>query len=253
MLDILGHASKEDESSNLKSETLRSIQQFFEEDQARGEKYALAAARIAQQGEGDKDTIPSIRIRLLFTKSSFEIYLDPFVEVWHDPIDVITFAGERPLPEHKTCFITVNMAARDEAKRRGAEEALLVNRKNVITEGAWTNVFWFDRNGKLYTPPRNLLPGITRRVILEMVNCTFDEISGEQLKRVASEVFVTQSTTGITPVKTINGKRLGWGTHAETFALKKKFELEIQKRAVPLLERCSHRCLPVVLSETEEE
>ena len=58
------------------------------------------------------------------------------------------------------------MAAKWEARRQGYDDVLLVDEDGYIAEGPTTNVFFFDADGTLRTPPdRNVLLGVTRSAI----------------------------------------------------------------------------------------
>ena len=81
---------------------------------------------------------------------------------------------ERPNP--KSCHIeakavghyTNSILASTEAKRRGYDEALLLDSSGHIAEGPGAN-FFYEKNGVLYTCPLgNILPGITRNTIIEL-------------------------------------------------------------------------------------
>ncbi len=66
----------------------------------------------------------------------------------------------------------VNSAfAKTDAQRAGFDEAIVLNHDGHVAEGSAEN-FFLVRNGKLLTPPvtDNVLEGITRRTILELVH-----------------------------------------------------------------------------------
>lgn len=81
---------------------------------------------------------------------------------------------ERPNP--KSCHIeakavghyTNSILASTEAKRRGYDEALLLDSSGNIAEGPGAN-FFYEKDGVLYTCPLGtILPGITRNTIIEL-------------------------------------------------------------------------------------
>ena len=84
-----------------------------------------------------------------------------------------------------------------------------------ISETNATNVFMV-KNGKLLTPwPVSCLPGITRRVVLELageLSIPFAErhLSVSEIYR-ADEVFVTGTMGELTPVLEIDGRACGTG------------------------------------------
>lgn len=61
-----------------------------------------------------------------------------------------------------------SIMASQEAKARGFDEALLLDANGNVAEAPGANMF-YEKDGKLYTPSLgNILPGITRRVIIEL-------------------------------------------------------------------------------------
>jgi len=105
----------------------------------------------------------------------------------------------------KSTSYAVHIAAEQEAKRRGADDALFVDSDGVVLEGPVTNVWW--RTGeRLFTPSLDLgiLAGETRAALLELapglgysvVEGAFalDELLG------AEEVFTSSSVREVMPV-----------------------------------------------------
>jgi branched-chain amino acid aminotransferase len=74
-----------------------------------------------------------------------------------------------PLAGHKSLNYLPFLAARDEACRLGADEALLLSVGGQVVEAATSNLFCV-RNGEVHTPPlaSGALPGITRQAVLEL-------------------------------------------------------------------------------------
>jgi len=98
--------------------------------------------------------------------------------------------------------------------RRGST-AVLLDPAGFVTEGTSGNVFFVD-GGRLLTPTaRNILPGITRGVVLELAtklgiaSLEVDIPLAEALK--ADEVFVTSTSIGILHARTFEGRTVGDG------------------------------------------
>lgn len=109
----------------------------------------------------------------------------------------------------KAITLLGNILLRQEALDRGCAEAILV-KNGYVVEGAASNLFAVI-DGELITPPKTneILPGITRDVILELaqannVPCREDVIAEEALQS-ASEIWVVSSTREIVPVVELNG------------------------------------------------
>ncbi|MCQ8180286.1 D-amino acid aminotransferase [Methylomonas sp. SURF-1] len=131
-------------------------------------------------------------------------------------IKAITLDDTRwQLCDIKAITLLANILLRQEAVDRGCAEAILVKNGYVI-EGAASNVF-AAIDGELITPPKGheILPGITRDVILELAEAhqipyREDIIALEALQQ-ASEVWVVSSTREIVPVVNLDGAAIGDG------------------------------------------
>ena len=75
--------------------------------------------------------------------------------------------------------IVENLVARAEAVRAGADEALILNERGCLTEGAMTNVF-VVKGGVLLTPATDcgLLPGITRSAVVALADPRMTVVQG---------------------------------------------------------------------------
>ena len=132
-------------------------------------------------------------------------------------VRAITFPDFRWLRcDLKTVNLLGAVLARQAAVEAGAYEAVLL-RDGIVTEGAATNAFAVV-DGVLRTHPLGnlILPGITRQVIVELMNengITFVEkgvTQGELLR--ATELFVCGTTSDVNPVISLDDKPVGAGT-----------------------------------------
>jgi len=115
----------------------------------------------------------------------------------------------------KSTALLPNVLIRQQAKDKGAEEAIMI-KEGLVTEGAASNVFVI-KNGELLTPPKSnhVLGGTTRDLVLELASAQqlpskTTEIPLSILEA-ADEIWVTSSTMGVSPVTVLNGKRVGDG------------------------------------------
>jgi branched-chain amino acid aminotransferase len=112
-------------------------------------------------------------------------------------------------------YLTSVLAMR-EARKVGALEALIVDARGRVIEGASSNVFWIDE-GSLLTPPLEvgILAGITRAYVLEVAKTL--EIPVRQVApklrdlHKADEVFISSSIRELLPVVEIDGKTVAGG------------------------------------------
>lgn len=94
--------------------------------------------------------------------------------------------------EAKTCGHYVNsILAVTEAKRKGYDEALLLDHEGYLAEGPGAN-FFFEKNGCLFTPAKgHILPGITRTTVLEL--CDELDIPCEEGKYLPEDLYKADS------------------------------------------------------------
>ena len=135
----------------------------------------------------------------------------------HDGVTVITRPDERwGRCDIKTVQLLPNLLAKTAARRAGAYEAWLVDEAGYVTEGSSTNAWIVDAAGNLRTRPlsHDILPGVTRRVILEAAEAAQLPILQEPFTvadaRNAREAFIS-SATGVVPVTAIDGHPVGEG------------------------------------------
>ncbi len=115
----------------------------------------------------------------------------------------------------KATTLLANILLRQQAVEQGCAEAILV-KDGYVTEGAASNVFAVI-DGILITPPKGheILPGITRDVILEIAeqnNIPYSEeiISLDALKT-ADEIWIASSTREIIPVVELDSEKIADG------------------------------------------
>jgi branched-chain amino acid aminotransferase len=109
-----------------------------------------------------------------------------------------------------------SMLALKQAKAAGAHEALIVDGRGAIVEGATSNLF-LVREGELLTPPeeQGILPGITRAHLLEVaeelkIPVRLQPITTPDLAS-ATEAFLSSSLREVLPVIQIDAGAIGDG------------------------------------------
>ncbi|MDC2965019.1 aminotransferase class IV [Gammaproteobacteria bacterium] len=121
----------------------------------------------------------------------------------------------------KATSLLANVIYRSEAKNQEVFETILFE-NGFITEGAVSNVFCCIDN-KILTPPltENILPGVTRKVILELIQDMSFEYEETKITvdsfLSAEEIWVTNSTKGVIPIIELDGKKIGSGLPGEKY------------------------------------
>lgn len=182
---------------------------------------------------------PESNIRLIVTRGAGPINLDPGAAV--SPCRVVIVA---PLIPHlaelyeqgaaihlvsagreaggavpagaKSGNYLVNLMALGAARRRGAHEAILLDARGRVAEGASSNIFTLSGEA-LSTPPLSvgILEGITRHMVIDLARSAGLEVHERHLRaedlRDADEVFLTSTLREIMPVTQVDDWIVGRG------------------------------------------
>ena len=121
-------------------------------------------------------------------------------------------AGTPPSPfaGTKTLSWVQNLTLFEEARQDGFADVVLLNERGEVSECTSANIFAVI-DGLTCTPPLSsgLLPGVTRRVMLEELGAPVSErILYPQDFYAADEVFITSSTRELMPVNGIMDQSL---------------------------------------------
>jgi branched-chain amino acid aminotransferase len=191
---------------------------------------------IITRGEGplgvDPTTCPEPRVicmvdRItLFTDEKRKAGLSMITSSWRRPqSDVLD-------PRVKSLNYLQSALAKGEARRQGADEALVLNSNGHIAEASVANVFALI-DGELVTPPTTdgCLDGITRGTVLEIakgfgIPTRVATLSKIDLYR-AEEVFITGTGAGLARIASLDGERVGGEGEGPTYTrlYKAYFEL----------------------------
>ncbi|MBI5212537.1 MAG: branched-chain amino acid transaminase [Nitrospirae bacterium] len=116
----------------------------------------------------------------------------------------------------KVCGYYVNsQIAKKEAISAGYDEALLLDTEGYVSEGSGENIF-IVRNGVLKTTPlTSILEGITRDSIITIAKNVGIEVIEERFTRdevyIADEAFFTGTAAEVTPIRELDGRKIGEG------------------------------------------
>ncbi len=150
------------------------------------------------------------RIKIIAIKegiiiSSIQTKIDPKV---YKGVSVKSIDRMREIPEVKSLSYISSFLSHEEAVKKGYFEAILVNEKGEVYEGAYSNLFWFEAD-TLCTREKDVLPGITRKVVLEIspYKIKYKNIKLKDLLK-KKEIFITQSVKGVVPVIKIDNKKI---------------------------------------------
>lgn len=114
------------------------------------------------------------------------------------PLKVKTSVYERILPECKTLNYMPAILAREEAIGLGFDEPLFLDRDGFVLEGAREN-FFAVIDGCVVTPQEGVLKGVTRQVVMDLVDVRKRKIHIEELKD-CQGAFFTSTVREIAPI-----------------------------------------------------
>lgn len=175
---------------------------------------------VATRGEGPLGVDPTTCAspRLFCIAAEAQIY--PLAKLAQG-LDLVTVSVRRPAldavdPRVKSLNYLNNALAKQEARARGADEALLLNAAGTVAEASVANVFTLSGRTLATPPPTDgALEGITRRTVIENAASLGLTAAERSLSRVdllgADEVFLTGTGAGIVPVRSLDGQTIGAG------------------------------------------
>jgi D-alanine transaminase len=117
----------------------------------------------------------------------------------------------------KTVMLLPGALAKEAARAEGAKEAWLVDEQGYVTEGASSNAWIVDRDGRLITRQvgNDILRGITRTTLIDLLRRENLELVERPFTvaeaQAAREAFITSATNFVMPVVRIDGKPIGNG------------------------------------------
>jgi len=150
-------------------------------------------------GDSEDGISPGKNPRLLVIISEAIRYSD---ECYRDGIKIITALQNRSIPGAKSIDYIRAIVTLKDAKAVDAVESVYVTENDHVLEGTTSNLF-LVKDGALVTPSENILPGITREVLLEILKPEFELQLRPVLKQElldADEVFLASSNKEVMPV-----------------------------------------------------
>ena len=122
-----------------------------------------------------------------------------------------------PIAALKSTNSLVKLLAREDAIESGFSDAILLNSKGKVTEATRANIFWVDKDGKLFSvmAEQGLLSGLMGKTIKDVLKenqlaCKEAVITPEELSS-SREVFITNSVICIRPVVKIDKRQISGG------------------------------------------
>ncbi len=137
----------------------------------------------------------------------------------------------------KTVGLLPNALAKQKAREAGAAEAWFVDDLGFVTEGASSNAWIVDGEGRLRTRDTNanILRGITRSTLLDVIAREGMEVDERPFTPAdavaATEAFITGAGTLVLPVIAVDGKPVGQGAPGPVAIRLRRLYIEQAKAA----------------------
>ena len=109
-----------------------------------------------------------------------------------------------------------SVLAKLDALRSGFDDAILLGKNSMVSEGTGENIF-VVKNGEIATPPTtsSILVGITRDSVIQMARDMGMNIIEREISRIelyqADEVFFTGTAAEVTAIVEIDNRKVGTG------------------------------------------
>jgi len=166
-------------------------------------------------------------------------YFYPEEYMYKSGVKLVTYPHVRPNPGIKKWDDPFRISVNEYIQDQCVYEAILLNNQNQITEGSRSNIFFVDNNNKLITAPeRSVLPGITRKYVLNICSekgieviqrpVQLDDLSG------IPTCFISGTSPKILPVSQLNGFQFNID-HPVLHLLMERFESLIKENLISIL------------------
>jgi branched-chain amino acid aminotransferase len=157
----------------------------------------------------------------------------PSTSKYEEGVKLLSVDHVRAIADIKTTNYAFPVWHSADWKKEGAEDVLYYH-QGFISESSRSNIF-IIKDGKISTPDRHVLHGITRMRVLELAKDV--EIRPISLEEVfdADEVFMTSTTKKILPVTRIDSTRIGSGQPGKiTLRLMEEFKSMEEAKTIAL-------------------
>ncbi len=197
--------------------------------------------RMIMTGGYAPDNYTPVEPNLVILQQTLEL---PSKEKFMEGVKIISEEYQRDLPEVKSTNYLMGIWLQKKLKENNASDVLYHLNGNV-TEFPRANIFIVNRDETIITPAQNILKGITRMKLLELIKNKYKAeerpIHLDEVKN-AAEVFMTSTTKRILPVNQVDNIVIGNGKGGPvTSALNNAF-LKMEESFVKSFELSSSHC-----------
>lgn len=139
----------------------------------------------------------------------FVPHLYPSSEDYRNGVFTSTYPFERPEPTVKRWNEKFRHNVNNYIQQNKIYEAILLNAQGELTEGSRSNLFFIDTYSRIYTAPEKMiLPGITRKYVLQLCNVYNFRVIEKPVSQSEAEnmksCFLSGTSPKVLPIKQLD-------------------------------------------------
>jgi branched-chain amino acid aminotransferase len=157
----------------------------------------------------------------------------PELKDYQNGVHTILYHGERKNPNAKIINMSFRAKVDKERANQNAFEAILVDRNNYITEGSKSNIFMVKNSNVITAPLEDILPGVTRDVIINLckkleLNIQEEKIDYRNLKNLDA-LFISGTSPKVLPIKSVENINFNSAQNEIVIKIMKEYDLVLKK------------------------
>lgn len=171
----------------------------------------------------------------------------PTIQQYSEGVKTITYHGERSNPNAKVINSAFREKVNKEINSKNVYEAILVDDAGFITEGSRSNIFMVKGDVVLTSKLENVLPGITRQVIIkicEKLGIVLDEknIHESNLESLDG-LFISGTSPKVLPIKNVDEFSFNSSKNTIINSIMNGYEVELNENKQILLKFIKNRTI----------
>ncbi|WP_163193314.1 aminotransferase class IV [Clostridium thermarum] len=155
----------------------------------------------------------------------------PIAKMYAEGVDTMLYHGERANPNAKVIDADFRKKVDAAIKECKVFEAILVDRDGYITEGSKSNIFMVHSGRIITSPVEAVLPGITRNIIIELIENAGIPFSEERyhFEKIGDleGLFISGTSPKVLPIKRVDNYNFDSADHELIKKVKELFDEKI--------------------------
>lgn len=179
-------------------------------------------------------------IKIIFNFYNTNTFLAYFSQHYYPPleyykvgVDTIFFHGERKQPNAKVINTEFREKVNKKIKESDVFEAILVDNNGNITEGSKSNIFMIREKKVITAPIEDILPGVTRNMVMKICNSIGLEIIEQKVNYREIDkfdaLFISGTSPKVLPIKKVGDVRFYSSENKVLINIMEGYDYEVQK------------------------